>query len=95
MKLTKQDVEYAAKLARVALTEDEKERFTQQLGDIMGHFEKLQELDTSNVEPTAHPFSSGNVWRKDEAKPWGDTESILANAPAREEQFFRVNKVIE
>ena len=95
MAITKKDVEYAARLSRVALTEEEKEKFTSQLGDILEYFKKLEQLDTANVAPTAHPFASDTVWREDRVAPFKDQEAILLNAPAREEFFFKVNKVIE
>jgi aspartyl-tRNA(Asn)/glutamyl-tRNA(Gln) amidotransferase subunit C len=93
--ITKKDVEHVARLARVALTEEEKEKFTVQLGNILGHIEKLKELDTSKVGPTAHPFFVHTVWREDRLEPFADREGILKNAPDREEIFFKVPKVIE
>lgn len=95
MAITKKDVEHVARLARVALTEEEKEKFTVQLGNILRHIEKLKELDTSSVAPTAHPFFVHTVWREDAVDPCPDREGILANAPDREEIFFKVPKVIE
>ena len=97
MALTKKDVEHVARLARLALTEEEKENFTAQLGNILGYVEKLKELDASQVSPTAHPFgrAAGTPLREDKSAPWPNPEFILANAPEREENFFKVKKVIE
>ena len=100
MAITKKDVEYVARLARLALTEDEKERYTAQLGSILGYIEKLKELDTQNVQPTSHVLPLANVWREDKAEPstsatLGSAEDILGNAPEREGPLFKVKKVIE
>ena len=95
MAITKKDVEYVARLARLALSEEEMEKMTGQLGVILETIDKLKELDTANVPPTAHPFFTKTTWREDKHKVWGDTEKILSNAPAREDTFFKVPKVIE
>jgi aspartyl-tRNA(Asn)/glutamyl-tRNA(Gln) amidotransferase subunit C len=95
MAITRNDVEHAARLARLALSEAEKTNFTEQLGKILGYMEKLNALDTKNVLPTAHPFSSKTVWREDKTYRWAEAEDILKNAPEREEFFFKVKKVIE
>lgn len=97
MAITQKDVEQVARLARLALTDAEKERFTAQLGVILGYIEKLNELNTDGVEPTSHALPLSNVWREDrrEAGTLGSPEEILANAPQREGPFFKVKKVIE
>jgi len=97
MKITKSDVEHVARLARLKLTEEEKEKFSGQLESILGYVEKLNAVDTENVEPTSHVVGLKNVWRKDEAKPCPESvrEAILGNAPDREGDFFKVKKVIE
>ena len=95
MAITKQDVEHVARLARLALTEEEKENFTEQLGKILHHIEKLNKLDTSSAAPTAHPFFSKTVWREDKTARWSEAAPILENAPEKEESFFKVKKVIE
>ena len=95
MTITKKDVEHVARLARLSLTESEKEKFTSQLDNILGHVEALRKVDTANVPITAHPFFLDTAWREDFARPWPDTESILRNAPDREESYFKVKKVIE
>ena len=63
--ITKKDVEHVAKLARLELTEDEKEMFTHQLGDVLAHVEKMNEVDTTGVEPMNHPIDFVNVMRED------------------------------
>ena len=95
MAITRKEVEHVARLARLALTEQEKENFTEQLGKILGYIEKLNELDTSKIPPTAHPFFSKTVWREDKTYVWSSTQGILENAPEKEESFFKVPKVIE
>ncbi len=94
MALTKKDVEHVAKLARLALSDKEKDNFTGQLGNILGYIEKLQELDAKGGDAAA-PVPSKPVWRQDQAAKSGKKEAILANAPEREEDFFKVRKVIE
>ena len=97
MKITRQDVEYVARLARLRLTEEEKEKYTGQLEAILGYIDKLNALDTKDVKPTSHIMGLKNVWREDELKPCSDAvrEALLANAPDREDDYFKVKKVIE
>lgn len=95
MKLTKEEVEHVAKLARLAVGEEEKEAFGRQLSDILTYVQKLNELDTASVEPTSHVLDLSNVFREDSAKPGLESEEALANAPEREKGFFRVPKIIE
>ncbi len=95
MKITKDEVEHVAKLARLAVTEEEKERYSQQLSNILTYIEKLKELDTSRVEPTSHVLPMKNIFREDEVRPSLPREEILKNAPDRTEEFFRVPKIIE
>jgi aspartyl-tRNA(Asn)/glutamyl-tRNA(Gln) amidotransferase subunit C len=97
MAITKKDVEHVARLARLSLTEDEKDRYTAQLGSILGYIEKLSELNTDHVKPTSHALPLSNVWREDvmETSTLGSPDEILANAPQREGPFFKVKKVIE
>lgn len=95
MGITKKDVEYVARLARLNLTEQEKEIYTPQLESVLQYIEQLNELDTAKVVPTAHPFFSRTVWREDAAKLSGQRDSILKNAPESEDGFFKVRKVIE
>jgi aspartyl-tRNA(Asn)/glutamyl-tRNA(Gln) amidotransferase subunit C len=94
MAVTRKDVEYIASLARLRFKDEELENFTHQLNDILKYVEKLNELDTENVEPLSHPVEGCNVFRKDELKPSIPTEEALKNAPSSTEEFFRVPKVI-
>jgi aspartyl-tRNA(Asn)/glutamyl-tRNA(Gln) amidotransferase subunit C len=89
------DVKYVAHLARVALTPEEEKRFGAQLGNILGHIEKLKELDVSNVEPTAHAVPMVNVMRADEVRPSLPHEEALRNAPAQATGLFIVPKIVE
>jgi len=95
MKITKQDVEKVAKLARLEITETEKEAFTQQLSSILAYVDKLNALKTAGVEPTATVLGQSNVFREDRARPSLPVEKALANAPESAEGFFVVPKIIE
>jgi len=95
LKLSREEVKHIATLARVGLTEEELERFSQQLSHILENFAILQELDTADVPPTSHPMALSSVLRDDEAEPSYPPEDILANAPHREEAFFRVKAILE
>ena len=95
MKITKEQVEHVAKLARLAITEQEKAIFSEQLSSILTYVEQLNELDTSKVEPTSHVISMQNVLREDRVKDSLPREEALAGAPEASEEFFRVPKIIE
>ena len=95
MSIEPKDVEYVANLSRVELREDEKTTFTHQLADILDYIEKLNELDTTDVEPLTHVSPVRNVLREDQARPSLKTENALANTAERTRDFFRVPKVIE
>ena len=95
MSLTVDQVEHVARLARLELSPEEKERFTYQLNDILQYVEKLQQLETDGIEPTAHAIPLQNVFRKDKIRPSFSREDILANAPDREGDFFRVPQIME
>jgi aspartyl-tRNA(Asn)/glutamyl-tRNA(Gln) amidotransferase subunit C len=94
MAITIQDVEHIAKLAKLEFTDAEKEMFTIQMNKILEYMEQLNSLDTSNVEPLSHVIDLSNVFRPDEVRPGVPTEEALKNAPERNEQFFKVPKVI-
>lgn len=94
MSVTKKDVEHIAKLARLKVTEEEAEHYTGQLNQILEYVEKLNELDTENVEPLSHPVENINVFRDDKLKPSINTEDALKNAPHKDDQHFKVPKVI-
>lgn len=95
MKITRAEVEHVARLARLELTDAEMETFTGQMDAILAYVEKLNELDTSGIVPTAHAVPMENAFRDDREAPSIGIESALANAPDRVEGFFRVPKVIE
>jgi aspartyl-tRNA(Asn)/glutamyl-tRNA(Gln) amidotransferase subunit C len=94
MSVTLKDVEHIAKLARLDFTEKEKETFTHQLNAILAYVEQLNKLDTSNVEPLSHVIGLGDVFREDIVRPGLSQEEALKNAPAKNEKFFKVPKVI-
>lgn len=95
MKITREEVENVAVLARLELTGEEKDIFTGQMDAILAYVDKLNELDTSGVIPTSHAVPMENAFRDDQARPSIGVESTLANAPERADGFFRVPKVIE
>jgi aspartyl-tRNA(Asn)/glutamyl-tRNA(Gln) amidotransferase subunit C len=95
MTITIQDVEHVARLARLSLSEAEKELYTVQLNRIIENFNELSAVDTTGVEPMAHVLPVVNVLRDDEVKPSLGRDALLANAPLREGDFFRVPKIGE
>ncbi|CUS98046.1 aspartyl/glutamyl-tRNA(Asn/Gln) amidotransferase subunit C [Candidatus Kryptobacter tengchongensis] len=94
MPVTIKDVEYIANLARLEFKEEEKEKFTEQFNRILEYMDKLNELDTTNVEPLYHVIDLKNVFREDVVKESYHREEILKNAPSRTDFFFKVPKVI-
>jgi len=95
MKLTRKEVQHIALLARLGLSEEEIEKFQIQLSDILENFEILKQLDTTDVPPTAQSITLQNVLRPDESKPSYSVEQIMANAPQREGNCFKVRAVLE
>ena len=91
--ITIQDVEHVAKLARLDLTEEEKVKFSKQLGDVLKYVEQMNEVDTSNVEPLSHVVDFNNVMRKDEIHYDCSKEELMMNAPEEENGFFKVPKI--
>jgi aspartyl-tRNA(Asn)/glutamyl-tRNA(Gln) amidotransferase subunit C len=89
------DVEYVADLVRIQLTPEEIATFQSQLGQVLEHVEKLNQVDVSNVEPMAHSFPIYNVFRDDVSRHSLDRESALANAPRQAHGLFIVTKVVE
>lgn len=81
-------------LARLALTEEELQEFTEQLGGILEHAAQVSALDTADVPPTAHPLPLVNVFRLDEVVPGLDREEVLREAPAAEDGQFRVPPIL-
>jgi aspartyl-tRNA(Asn)/glutamyl-tRNA(Gln) amidotransferase subunit C len=95
MKITKQEVEHVAKLARLELSEQEKEKLTDQLSNILTYVETLNSLDTKGVEPTSHVLDLKNVMRDDVAVRGLTQEQALANAPDKAAGHYKVPKIIE
>lgn len=95
MAVTIKDVEHIAKLAKLNFTEDEKMGFTEQFNEILSFMDKLNELDTTNVEPLSHVIELQNVLREDRVRESLPTEEALKNAPSHTDQFFKVPKVID
>lgn len=95
MKLTMTDVEYVANLARLALTDAEKEKMTEELSSILAYIDKLSQLDTQDVEPLAHVFPVTNVFREDVCRESIAIEEALRNAPDSEERFFKVPGILD
>ncbi len=94
-RITREEVERIAALARLSLSDAEAARMTADLEAILGYVEQLQQLDTSDVEPTAHPLSVPTPLREDSVVPSFEAALALANAPASEDFAFLVPKVIE
>jgi len=95
MKLSREEVLHIARLARLGVSEEDVDKFSEQLSNLLENFEVLQEVDTSNVLPTAQSIDLQNVVRDDEVAPSLPPSDVLANAPRREEDFFRVRPVLE
>ncbi len=95
MSITKEEVLHVAHLARLEFSEEEIDLFTAQLAQILDYVNKLNELDTREVEPTYHALNLTNVFREDQVKPSLPTDKALQNAPERENGFFVVPKVIK
>lgn len=93
--ITKTEVEHVANLARLTLTEKETEQFTDQLNRILQMAEKLNELDTTGIEPTSHVLPMANVMREDEVRPSLPLEKVLLNAPDQKDGLVRVPAVFE
>jgi aspartyl-tRNA(Asn)/glutamyl-tRNA(Gln) amidotransferase subunit C len=95
MKLSREEVLHIAALAKVGVTEADVEKMREQLSNILENFEALQKLDTENIPPTAQSIALQNVIMPDEVRPSLTTEEVLANAPQREGDFFKVKIVLE
>lgn len=95
MKLSRAEVEHIAELAKLGLTDEEKEKFREQLSAILEYAEMLQQLDTEAIPPTATVLPLQNVMRPDEVAPSFSREDILANAPDAAEGCFRVRAILE
>ena len=95
MAITREEVLHVARLARLALTPAEADKMMEQLGAILEYIRQLEKLDTSDVVPTSHAVEMGTPFRDDSIRPFGEKEEILKNAPDREDDFFRVPRIIE
>ncbi|MEG6566891.1 Asp-tRNA(Asn)/Glu-tRNA(Gln) amidotransferase subunit GatC [Thermoanaerobacterium saccharolyticum] len=95
MSITKDQVIHVSKLARLKFSDDELEKFSHQLDSIIKYVDKLNELNTDGVEPTAHIVPISNVFREDVVVPSMDREKILMNAKEKEDGCFKVPKIIE
>lgn len=92
--ISKTEVIHVANLAKLALNQDEEELYTDQLAAILDHAKDIMALDTSSVEPTAHPLEIKNVFRRDEEKPSLDRDEVLSQAPASDDGKFRVPRIL-
>jgi aspartyl-tRNA(Asn)/glutamyl-tRNA(Gln) amidotransferase subunit C len=95
MKLSREEVLHIAALAKVGVTDEDVENFREQLSNILENFEALQKLDTTGIPPTAQSVALQNIIMCDEVRLSLPTEEVLANAPQREEDFFKVKIVLE
>jgi len=95
--ISKQEVKHIAKLARLGLTEKEVEKFQKELSSILDYFEKLKEVDVSEIEPTSHPFQMENMMRDDESpaslKTTAGKEKLLGLAPETKEGYLKVKSI--
>jgi aspartyl-tRNA(Asn)/glutamyl-tRNA(Gln) amidotransferase subunit C len=95
LRLSREEVQHIALLARLGVDDADLERFSEQLSNILENFEILQRVDTTGVPPTSHPVPLSNVLRDDEVAPSLPPTEILANAPQEEDNCFRVRAVLE
>lgn len=95
MRLTRENIESVAYLSRLELSDEEKDKFTDHINRLLDNFEKLQELDTSDVEPTSHVIPVANIFRKDESRPSLPPDEVVANGPQVADNCFVVPRVVE
>lgn len=95
MKLTRDEVQRVAVLARLRLTPQEETQLTEQLDHILAYVDKLAELDTSNIELFSHEVDAVNAFREDKVTNRPNADALLVNAPDRDNTFFKVPKIIE
>ncbi len=95
MSLTPEQVRHIARLARLGIEDGEVERFAGQLSEILDYFERLRQVDTEGVPPTAHTLPLHNVFRDDDPAPSMEPDQTLANAPQREGDLFKVRAVLD
>lgn len=94
-KITKKDVQYVAALAQLSPDEETQERLVKELGEILGYMDKLNELDTSQIEPTMHALVMTNVFRQDEVRKSLDRQEALMNAPRTDGEYFLVPRILD
>lgn len=94
-RISRSDVEHVARLARLSLSDEEIDLFTDQLGDILDHAARVSELATGDVPPTAHPIPLENVLRPDEVRPGVERDEVLEQAPSAEDHRFRVPRIMD
>jgi len=97
MQLDKEQIKHIAKLARLELTEEELDKYGRQLSGVLDYIDQLKEVDTAGIEPTAQVTGLENVFREDKAEGWLEDEIIkaLEDAPAKDERYIKVKRVIE
>ncbi len=95
VQLTDSQVRHVAKLSRLALSDSQVRRFSEQLSTVLVHVAKLRELDVHHVEPMAHALDVTNVWRQDQPQSGIAVQAVLANAPETHPPFFKVPKVLD
>jgi aspartyl-tRNA(Asn)/glutamyl-tRNA(Gln) amidotransferase subunit C len=95
VKITRSDVKHVAQLARLRFSEAQLALFTEQLDTLLSYFDKLQEVDTTGIEPSTHAVNMCNAFREDQVRPASLKEDALKNAPASERGCFKVPKIIE
>ena len=91
--ISEEEVKHVAKLARLELTDEEVQKYSKQLGDILKYVEQMNEIDTTGIEPMPHAIPVTNVMREDEVKYEQTKEELMKNAPYEEDGFFRVPKI--
>ncbi len=95
MSISRDEIRHVARLSRLALTEDEQTHMQTELGAVLEYIDKLNELDTSDVEPTYHAVEMSNVLRDDEVRPSYPLDEVLKNAPERQGPYFLVPRILE
>lgn len=95
MKVTKDDLENVAVLSRLSIPADQQETYIQQMDSILTYMDNLAEVDTADVKPTTYALPMQNVFREDVVKPSLDRDLALSNAPLKEDNYFKVPKVLE
>ena len=94
MSLSDKDVKHVAVLSRLGLNDDELQKYEKELNDVLNFMEKLNELDTKGIEPTSHVLDIHNVFRSDKVEESLSLEDVLANAPDRDEDYFKVPSIL-